>query len=40
VGEKEYKSPITAVSEINGYLVACIGQKVFLSFHFQVFFVF
>ena len=30
LAEKEYKSPITAIAESNGYIVACIGQKIII----------
>jgi len=28
LAEKEYKAPITSIAESNGYIVACVGQKI------------
>ena len=32
--EKEQKGPITALSSVSGYLVATVGQKIYI-FHFK-----
>ena len=34
VYDKEQKGPITAIAAVNGYLVATVGQKIYI---FQVF---